>query len=78
MMLGLDKDRYFQVGAQLPPIEKEELLGFLRENIDVFAWSAYKAPKVDIDLICHHLNVILWLYLKCNRLSTLQRNVPRL
>ena len=30
---------------------------FLRENIDVFAWNAYKAPGVDPDFICHHLNV---------------------
>ncbi|XP_050242320.1 uncharacterized protein LOC126691311 [Quercus robur] len=26
-------------------------------NVDVFAWDAYKAPGVDPDFICHHLNV---------------------
>ncbi|XP_075658816.1 uncharacterized protein LOC142628651 [Castanea sativa] len=31
----------------------EELVVFLKRNIDVFAWSAYKAPGVD----SHHLNV---------------------
>ena len=30
---------------------------FLRKNTDVFAWSAYEAPRVDPNLICHHLNV---------------------
>ena len=25
--------------------------------MDVFAWSAYEAPEVDLDFICHHLNV---------------------
>lgn len=25
VMLGLDEDRYFQVGTQLSPVEKEEL-----------------------------------------------------
>ncbi|XP_030924869.1 uncharacterized protein LOC115951879 [Quercus lobata] len=45
------------VGAQLPPQEKEELLEFLRRNIDVFAWDAYEAPGVDPNFICHHLNV---------------------
>ena len=25
--------------------------------MDVFAWDAYEAPKVDLDFICHHLNV---------------------
>ena len=42
-----DKDKFFQVRAQLPPQEKEELMVFLRKNIDVFAWSAYEAPRVD-------------------------------
>ena len=23
----------------------------------MFAWNAYKAPGVDLDFICHHLNV---------------------
>ena len=30
-------DRYFQVGAQLHPVEKEERIGFLKDNVDVFA-----------------------------------------
>ena len=37
--------------------EREELLVFLKRNIDVFAWNAYEAPGVDPDFICHHLNV---------------------
>ena len=32
-----DPEKFFQVGAQLPPQEKEKLLAFLRRNIDVFA-----------------------------------------
>ena len=46
-----------KVGSQLPQLEKEELIEFLKRNIDVFAWSAYEAPGVDPDFICHHLNV---------------------
>ena len=52
-----DPERFFQVGFELPPQEKEELVGFLRRNVDVFAWDAYDAPGVDPSLICHHLNV---------------------
>ena len=37
-----DPEKFFQVGAQLPPREKEKLIAFLRENVDVFAWNAYK------------------------------------
>ena len=50
-------EKFFQVGAQLPLREKEELIGFLRRNIGVFVWSAYEASKVDPSFICHHLNV---------------------
>ena len=54
-----DMEKFFQVGAQLPPLEKEELIVFLRRNIDVFSWNAYEAPGVDPNFICHHLNVSL-------------------
>ena len=52
-----DLEKFFQVGAQLPPKEKEKLIMFLRENVDVFAWNTYEALGVDPDFICHHLNV---------------------
>ena len=32
-----DPEKFFQVGAQLSPQEKEELIEFLKRNIDVFA-----------------------------------------
>ena len=57
VVIGDDNEKLFQVGAQLPPKKKEELIVFLKENIDVFAWSAYKAPGVDPNFICHYLNV---------------------
>ncbi|MDM1359827.1 RNA-directed DNA polymerase, partial [Myroides marinus] len=52
-----DPDRFFQVGSQLPLQEREELIEFLKRNLDVFAWSAYEAPGVDPEFICHHLKV---------------------
>ena len=30
---------------------------FLKKNIDVFSWNAYKALRVNPSFICHHLNV---------------------
>ena len=39
------------------PQEKEELIEFLKRNIDVFAWDAYDALGIDPAFICHHLNV---------------------
>ena len=50
-------EKFFQVRAQLPLQKKEELIKFLKRNIDVFTWSAYEAPGVDPSFICHHLNV---------------------
>ena len=37
--------------------EREELIEFLKQNIDVFVWNAYEAPRVDPKFICHHLKV---------------------
>ena len=52
-----DSKKFFQIGAQLPLQEKEELIKFLKRNIDVFAWDACDAPGIDPAFICHHLNV---------------------
>ena len=37
VVIDSDPEKFFQVGAQLPPQEKEKLIVFLRENVDVFA-----------------------------------------
>nr|XP_023881707.1 uncharacterized protein LOC111994079 [Quercus suber] len=55
--VGDNPEKFFQVGAQLPPQEKEELVEFLKRNVDVFAWNAYEVPGVDSSFIYHHLNV---------------------
>ena len=52
-----DSRKFFQIGALLPPQKKEELIEFLRRNVDVFTWNAYEAPEVVPNFICHHLNV---------------------
>nr|XP_023929875.1 uncharacterized protein LOC112041189 [Quercus suber] len=57
VVIGDDPDRFFQVGSQLPLREKEELIEFLKRNLDVFAWNPYEAPGVDPEFICHHLKV---------------------
>ena len=64
-----DSDKFFQVGAQLPLQEKEQLVEFLRKNVDVFVWDAYEAPGVDPSFICYHLNV--------NHSITPKRQPPR-
>ena len=36
VIIDADAEKYFRIGVQLPPREKEELLAFLRKNNDVF------------------------------------------
>ena len=55
--IGNDLEKFFQVRSQLPQQEREELIEFLKQNIDVLAWNTYEAPGADPEFICHHLNV---------------------
>ena len=64
-----DPEKFFQVGSQLPQQEREELVEFLKRNIDVFAWNTYEALGVDPDFICYHLNV--------NPLTTPKKQLPQ-
>ena len=57
VVIGDTSKKFFQVGAQLPPQEKEELVKFLKRNIDVFAWDTSNTPGIDPAFVCHHLNV---------------------
>ena len=55
--VGNDPEKFFQVRSVLPQREREELIEFLKQNIDVFAWNTYKASGVDLEFIRYHLNV---------------------
>ena len=57
VVIGDDPERFFQIGTQIPLLEKEQLVDLLKRNVDVFAWNAYEAPELDPKFICHHLNV---------------------
>ena len=59
VIIDTDPEKFFQVVSELPLREKEELIRFLRKNVDVFAWDAYEAPGINPSFICHHLNVNL-------------------
>ena len=49
--IGDDPEKFFQIGSQLPQQEREELIEFLKQNIDVFVWNTYEAPRVDLVFI---------------------------
>ena len=47
VVIGDDPEKSFQLRSQLPHQERKELIKFLKQNIDIFAWNAYEAPGVD-------------------------------
>ena len=58
--ISLDEDdleRRTKIGADLEEKIKKDLIHFLRENIDVFAWSYEDMLGIDPSVITHHLNV---------------------
>ena len=52
-----DTDRYFQIGSSMKDCGMIEMLLFLIQNVDVFAWSPYEVLEVDPKFIVHKLNV---------------------
>ncbi|GAV89351.1 hypothetical protein CFOL_v3_32768 [Cephalotus follicularis] len=52
-----NNEKVFQVGSQLGEVEKGELITFLRDNKDVFAWSADEVPGISLDVVAHKLSV---------------------
>ena len=52
-----DTDRYFQIGTSMNDRENVEMLLFLLQNVDVFAWNPYEVPGVDPEFIVHKLNM---------------------
>ena len=78
VVIGDDPKRFFQVGAQIPLLEEEQLVDLLRRNVDVFAWDAYETPGLDPNFICHHLLSIHPLLQKGSHLGARPRNMQRL
>ena len=37
VVVGDDPEKFFQIGTQMALLEKEQLVDFLRKNVDVFA-----------------------------------------
>ena len=54
-----DIEKYTRVGAELEENTKKNLVQFLKENVDVFAWSHEDMPGLDPKVITHRLNVSL-------------------
>ena len=54
-----DPEKSTKIWADLEEKMKKDHIRFLRENIDVFAWSHEDMPGIDLSFITHRLNVYL-------------------
>lgn len=51
------KDQSLRMSTNLTVGVKEQMLHFLKSNIDVFAWKHEDIPDIDPKIIAHKLNV---------------------
>jgi len=54
---GDDPSKNFKIGKDLPELVKAQLIACLRENADLFAWSAADMPGIVLSIACHQLIV---------------------
>ena len=52
-----DPTKTTRVGMSLNPQTKKEIVGFLKYNLDIFAWSHKGMPGISPNIIQHHLKV---------------------
>ena len=52
-----DTNRYFKIRASIGSQDKVETLLLLIQNVDVFSWTPYEVPGVNLEFIVHKLNV---------------------
>ena len=50
-------EKFTKIGTSMKEKTKKDLVQFLRENINVFAWSHEDMPRIDPSVITHRLNV---------------------
>jgi len=54
---GDDSSKCFKIDKDLPKLARAQLVACLRENTDLFAWSATNMPEIDPSVACHLLTV---------------------
>ncbi|GAU35398.1 hypothetical protein TSUD_160490 [Trifolium subterraneum] len=55
--LGENPTKGIKIGADLPDLVKRQLKACLRENAELFAWSAAEMPGIDPEVACHQLTI---------------------
>ena len=52
-----EENKTTRIGTTLSPKMRTRLVQFLKENLDVFAWSHEDMPGISLEVIQHKLNV---------------------
>ncbi|XP_059428567.1 uncharacterized protein LOC132162341 [Corylus avellana] len=55
--VAVGEGKVVKIGSQLTPKVREGLIGFLRENVEVFTWTHEDMPRISPEEIVHQLNV---------------------
>ncbi|GAU25844.1 hypothetical protein TSUD_31080 [Trifolium subterraneum] len=55
--LGEDPTKGIKIRADLPDLVKRQLKACLRENAELFPWSAAEMPRIDPEVTCHQLTI---------------------
>ena len=55
MQIGSKPNQSSWINKNLPMSLEEELVTFLRKNVDLFVWIAADMPENDPKFMCHHL-----------------------
>ncbi|GAU23065.1 hypothetical protein TSUD_183630 [Trifolium subterraneum] len=57
ILLGEDPSRNLKIGKDVPDLARKQLVACLKDNADLFAWSASEMPGLDPNIACHQLTV---------------------
>ena len=55
--LGEDSHKGVKIDTRLPDPARKQIKACLRENANLFAWSATEMPGLDPEVSCHHLAI---------------------
>ncbi|CAJ2677123.1 unnamed protein product [Trifolium pratense] len=55
--LGEDPLKGIKIGTGLPDLVKKQLIACLKDNAELFAWSAAEMPGIDPEVACHQLTL---------------------
>ncbi|GAU33272.1 hypothetical protein TSUD_279460 [Trifolium subterraneum] len=73
--LGDDPSRNLKIGKEVPDLARKQLVGCLKDNADLFAWSASEMSGFDPDIACHQLTVDegVSVVVQCRRRQSLEK-----